>query len=148
MAVLYRNDLKNRYTVRIKRNPTFLTFCSKTKPREYGMGRREENSDFVCMVCQKQVVAIERCGYRNHCPFCLSSLHLDGLVPGDRKSSCRGVMRASRLKHSGRKGWQIVHQCVKCGHERSNLIAEDDDWEEVVKLSRVISQSRRGGERP
>ena len=44
--------------------------------------------DFVCTVCGQQV---EGNGYTNHCPKCLSSLHVD-INPGDRASSCYGVM--------------------------------------------------------
>jgi DNA-directed RNA polymerase subunit RPC12/RpoP len=114
-------------------------FCSTTNPREYGMGKKEENTDFVCIVCQKYVMSLKRGSYRNHCPFCLSSLHVDALIPGDRESSCHGIMKAYRLKYNGKKGWQIVHKCLKCGHEKLNLIAEgdvqSDDWSEIVKLS-------------
>ena len=30
--------------------------------------------------------------HRNHCPYCLYSLHVDGRVPGDRDSECRSRM--------------------------------------------------------
>jgi DNA-directed RNA polymerase subunit RPC12/RpoP len=103
------------------------------------MGKKEENTDFECMVCQKQVMKLQNGSYRNHCPFCLSSLHVDEKVPGDRKSACLGIMIGDQLKFSGKKGWQIVHKCKKCGTEKVNKIAEgdnqSDDWAEVVKLT-------------
>ncbi len=46
---------------------------------------------FVCKVCGRTVPP-EGAGseYRNHCPYCLSSLHLD-TVPGDRAAGCGGT---------------------------------------------------------
>ncbi|MBA2368181.1 MAG: RNHCP domain-containing protein [Candidatus Protochlamydia sp.] len=77
--------------------------------------------------------------YRNHCPFCLSSLHVDEKIPGDRKSSCQGIMKASQSRYTGKKGWQIVHVCLKCGQKKLNLIAEgdvqSDDWSKIIELS-------------
>jgi hypothetical protein len=104
------------------------------------MGRKEENSHFMCAVCEQQVMPLRHGSYRNHCPFCLSSVHVDDVTPGDRKSLCHGIMRANRLKFSGKKGWQIVHTCMKCGVEKRNKIAEgdaqSDDWSKIVQLSR------------
>lgn len=103
------------------------------------MGKKQENTQFICAVCQKQILPLHNGSYRNHCPFCLSSLHVDDVYPGDRSSPCQGIMKASRLKHSSKKGWQIVHKCLNCGKEQLNIIAagdvQSDDWEEIVKLS-------------
>jgi hypothetical protein len=103
------------------------------------MGKKEENTNFECAVCRSCVIPLQHGSYRNHCPFCLSSLHVDDAIPGDRKSLCHGIMKAYRLKYSGKKGWQILHKCQKCGQEKLNLIAEgdaqSDDWSMIVKLS-------------
>ena len=47
---------------------------------------------FVCKVCGRTVIP-ENAGsdHRNHCPNCLSSLHVD-IDPGDRASDCGGIM--------------------------------------------------------
>ena len=47
---------------------------------------------FTCKVCGR-LVTPEGAGssHRNHCPYCLSSLHVD-IEPGDRASDCGGVM--------------------------------------------------------
>jgi hypothetical protein len=104
------------------------------------MGKKEENSHFICVVCLQHVMPLRNGSYRNHCPFCLSSLHVDDLIPGDRKSICHGIMSACRVKFNGKKGWQIVHKCMKCGTEKVNMIAEGDvqadDWIQIVLLSR------------
>ncbi len=102
------------------------------------MGKKEENTPFICAICNQDVRALENGSYRNHCPFCLGSIHVDN-KPGDRNSTCNGVMVACRLNYNGKKGWQIIHQCQKCGVEKANKIAEEDsqpdDWEKLIKLS-------------
>ena len=103
------------------------------------MGKKEQNSHFVCVVCHQHVMPLRNGGYRNHCPSCLSSLHVDDCTPGDRKSHCHGIMKASSVKFSGKKGWQIVHTCLSCGVERVNKIAQgdiqSDDWMKIVRLT-------------
>jgi hypothetical protein len=75
-------------------------------------------------------------GYRNHCPFCLYSQHVD-ILPGDRRSVCGGVMEPSELRRGG-KGWQIVHRCQRCGEHRANVIAsagvQPDCGEAIAQL--------------
>lgn len=50
------------------------------------------NEAFVCKVCGRTAVP-QGAGsdHRNHCPNCLSSLHVD-IEPGDRASDCGGIM--------------------------------------------------------
>lgn len=102
------------------------------------MGKKEENTPFICVICNQHVRPLENGSYRNHCPFCLGSIHVDNM-PGDRSSTCHGVMVACRLKYSGKKGWQIIHRCQRCCVEKANKIAEEgsqsDDWEKLIKLS-------------
>lgn len=102
------------------------------------MSKKEENVDFFCVTCKKYVMPIESGSYRNHCPFCLTSIHVDN-KPGDRKSLCKGVMIPCKLVYHGNKGWQIVHLCQKCGEMKVNKIAEGcsqaDNWELIIKLS-------------
>ena len=53
--------------------------------------RRAENTAFACVHCGSAVPANTDGHYRNHCPYCLWSLHVDEL-PGDRASECRQPM--------------------------------------------------------
>jgi hypothetical protein len=50
------------------------------------------------------------------------------------------MMIACRLRHSGKKGWQIIHLCQKCGIEKANKIADGnvqpDDWTALIAISR------------
>lgn len=82
---------------------------------------------FVCKVCGAPV-APDGAGsqHRNHCPKCLSSLHVDQ-EPGDRASLCGGIM--DPVSVWVRKGgeWAVIHRCRLCGALSSNRIAADDN---------------------
>ena len=96
-------------------------------PRGRERGRRRDASDgFTCRHCGRAVSG-ESSGtrQRNHCPFCLWSLHVD-ITPGDRLQSCGGSMEpiAVWVKRDGE--WAIVHRCCSCGVLRSNRVAGDD----------------------
>ena len=86
------------------------------------MGRRRENTGFVCANCGEGVLALTNGSYRNHCPSCLFSRHVDQ-KPGDRLSDCGGLMRPVALRGS-KKGMQILHECTSCGLQRPNRVAE------------------------
>ena len=73
------------------------------------MGRKEENTGFVCRHCGREVLPLTGGSYRNHCPFCLYSLHVD-IIPGDRASECGGLMEPVGIIHNSGKGWQIVSE--------------------------------------
>jgi DNA-directed RNA polymerase subunit RPC12/RpoP len=90
------------------------------------VSRKTENTGFACAHCGAEVKPLTNGSYRNHCPYCLYSLHVDYL-PGDRAANCHGMMEPVRVIHHSKKGWQIVHRCLKCGTERVNRIAKDTD---------------------
>jgi len=70
--------------------------------------RKIEN--FTCNNCGTFVVGD---GYTNHCPNCLFSKHVD-ISPGDRKSSCKGLMEPIGIEMKD-KEIVIIHKCAKCG---------------------------------
>ena len=72
---------------------------------------------FTCSHCGVTVDVLRDGSYRNHCPKCLWSKHVDEEGPGDRGSSCKGLMEPVGCDFSGKKGWMIVHRCEKCGKE-------------------------------
>jgi len=81
---------------------------------------------FICAVCSRAVLPLESGGRnRNHCPHCLASLHLD-LRPGDRRSSCRGVMKPVGIWVQANREWSLLHRCERCGFIRANRVAADD----------------------
>ena len=90
------------------------------------------NEGFQCIVCDTSVPPASS-GYRNHCPRCLSSLHVDRF-PGDRAEACAAIMDPVGL--SRRHGaWVIAHRCRACGRVRNNTVAADDVWERLVEVS-------------
>lgn len=94
------------------------------------------NKSFACNFCGKQIPPHKHGSCRNHCPFCLHSKHVDGNIPGDRSSSCHGLMDPINVEHNEKKGEVIVFRCTKCGKEHRNKIAPDDSrgaLEELVK---------------
>ena len=91
---------------------------------------RKVDEDFHCAACDRLVHGN---GYTNHCPACLTSLHVD-IQPGDRAAGCGGLMPPVRVKRDGKKGLVILHRCELCGHEKWNRAAPDDDPEELGLL--------------
>lgn len=93
--------------------------------------KRQE--DFTCINCGEKV---KGSGYTNHCPNCLFGMHVDEGVPGDRESSCRGVMKPIGLDKKGDE-YVIIHKCVKCGKVTKNKASKDDNFEETMRLSKL-----------
>ena len=76
---------------------------------------------------------------RNHCPYCLSSLHLD-VNPGDRASDCGGIMDPVKAEPDPRHGFVIYHRCRKCGAVKRNRAALDprgecDNMDLLIELT-------------
>jgi hypothetical protein len=108
------------------------------------MKMQPRNEGFICEFCQKKVDPIEfGGGYRNHCPKCLCSKHVDADVPGDRNSLCFGLMKPIGVFTRRTGEYVLVHKCESCGFERYNRIAGDDDFDLVTKLSVVPIRIRK-----
>ncbi len=73
--------------------------------------------------------------HRNHCPNCLTSLHVDRRVPGDRASDCHGRMEALGMSVRPDGEWMIIHECLSCGELSANRIAGDDNALAVLRLA-------------
>ena len=90
---------------------------------------------FTCKVCGRLVVP-EYAGssHRNHCPNCLSSLHVDE-EPGDR-AACRGGIM-DPIGVWVRKGgeWAVIHRCRRCGKLDSNRVAADDNPMKLMSIA-------------
>ncbi|MEK7528574.1 MAG: RNHCP domain-containing protein [Patescibacteria group bacterium] len=92
------------------------------------------NDPFVCQKCGEQNPPAGK-SYRNHCRRCLCSLHVDEGTPGDRMSTCRGLMFPVAAGVHSRKEYEITHECVKCGKRIPNKAAPDDNMDLIIKLS-------------
>ncbi len=93
---------------------------------------KKNDSGFTCANCGSDVPPLGRTS-RNHCPHCLHSLHLD-INPGDRAADCGGLMQPVGAEVTG-KGYVIIHRCLSCRAVRRNKAAEDDDLEEIIRLT-------------
>lgn len=97
------------------------------------------NQPFECVECGASVPPLAGGGYRNHCPYCLHSLHVD-INPGDRANPCRGVLEPVAVEHAQKKGWVIVYRCRACGATSRNRAALadpacPDDFALIVALA-------------
>ncbi|MFV0400298.1 MAG: RNHCP domain-containing protein [Oscillospiraceae bacterium] len=112
-----------------ERYDTFLKMGGGTPGTDSGRDYRREacTESFTCKVCGNLVLP-EGAGsqHRNHCPKCLSSVHVDD-EPGDRAALCGGVMEAVSVWVRGGGEWAIIHRCKECGELSSNRIAADDN---------------------
>ncbi|GAA3538239.1 hypothetical protein GCM10022419_017760 [Nonomuraea rosea] len=81
--------------------------------------------------------------HRNHCPHCLTSLHVDHRIPGDRRAACRGRMAALSVSVRQDGEWLIIHDCQSCGELSANRIAGDDNARALLRIAiRPLSDTR------
>lgn len=90
---------------------------------------------FICENCGRSV-GPEGAGssHRNHCPYCLSSIHVDDR-PGDRAADCYGKMEAIGVWVRKGGEWALIHRCTRCGHLSSNRIAADDNQVKLISIA-------------
>ena len=96
------------------------------------------NESFTCVNCGKNIPLAEKT-CRNHCPYCFTSLHVDGDIPGDRASECKWIMYPVEyiLKNSD---YKILFVCSKCGKKHRNKRATDDIIENLPALIKSYNQ--------
>ncbi len=87
---------------------------------------------FTCLVCKKKVEPLNYTA-RDHCPYCLCSLHVDN-NPGDRANNCLGVLEPIDIEKGKKDTLKIVYKCNKCGIVKKNKAAIDDNYEEILKV--------------
>lgn len=109
---------------------------NKRKRYEKGYYKTHSFKDsFTCKVCGRPVVSAGAgSNHRNHCPNCLSSLHLD-IEPGDREADCGGVMEPIGMWVRKNGEWAIIHRCRMCGHLSSNRVAADDNPMKLMSIA-------------
>jgi len=90
----------------------------------------KKEEDFVCKVCGTKVKGT---GYTNHCPNCLFSLHVDEISPGDRLSSCKGLMEPIKAEIENGE-YTLTHKCQICKKVIKNKTSPEDNFEEILKL--------------
>lgn len=90
---------------------------------------KRKKEDFVCRNCRERVAGS---GFTDHCPKCLWSRHSD-VNPGDRQAICKGMMRPISAEKKG-EGFFIRYCCQKCNYLYQVKAAENDDFEQIIKL--------------
>ena len=101
----------------------------------------KNDNSFVCVNCGKTVGKLKYTS-RDHCNYCLYSLHVD-IYPGDRANDCKGLLKPVNVTIDGKKGKQIVYKCKKCGATVKNIVALDDNEDEIYRV--IEEYSRNGG---
>lgn len=130
-----------------RRNRGDETDFSRPKQRDISSpgGRKnfiKNDAGFVCAHCGMTVEPLGSSS-RDHCPFCLYSLHVD-VIPGDRASECGGQLVPVAAEVDSRRGFMIIYRCKKCGAIKRNKSAHDakvqpDDMDLLIALT-----ARRG----
>lgn len=87
---------------------------------------------FKCMNCGMVVDTLNYTA-RDHCPRCLYSRHVD-VMPGDRQNKCMGLMMPIGIEKY-KNTYKIIYKCLSCGEVHKNIMAQDDDYDMIVKLS-------------
>ena len=87
---------------------------------------------FTCYNCGQEVKPL---GYtaRDHCPNCLYSKHVD-IMPGDRLNTCKGLMKPIGIEKY-KNTYKIIYRCSKCHQIHKNIMANDDNYDLIIKLS-------------
>ncbi len=98
----------------------------------------KNDSGFLCAHCGKEVLPLGKSS-RNHCPFCLFSLHVD-ILPGDRANDCGGLLEPVAALADPKKGYILIHRCKRCGKLVRNRAAHDalvqpDDLQKIIALT-------------
>ncbi len=97
-----------------------------------------KNEAFRCENCAEHVPPASS-GCRNHCPFCLTSKHVD-VFPGDRANPCQGLLRAISYHLDSKKGLMLDFKCDSCGALTRNIANRSDpvcpdNYEKILSLS-------------
>ena len=90
------------------------------------------DENFNCLNCGYEVKKLNYTA-RDHCPNCLYSRHVD-ILPGDRKNTCQGLMEPIGIEKY-KNTYKIIYRCTKCHQIHKNIMADDDNYDLIVKLS-------------
>jgi len=87
---------------------------------------------FICENCHQDVPTLNYTA-RDHCPYCLFSKHVDNF-PGDRSNPCHGLLAPIGIEKY-KNTYKIIYKCQKCQQIHKNIMANDDNFELIIKLS-------------
>jgi len=90
------------------------------------------DENFICENCGSEVNKLNYTA-RDHCPNCLYSKHVD-INPGDRNNPCKGLLEPIKIEKF-KDTYKIIYKCKKCKELHKNIIASDDNFDLIIKLS-------------
>lgn len=94
------------------------------------------DESFICDNCKKEVNKLEYTA-RDHCNHCLYSKHVD-ILPGDRQNTCHGLLEPISIEKY-KNTYKIIYKCQKCHQIHKNIMADDDNFELIIKLSTLTN---------
>lgn len=91
------------------------------------------DEEFICDNCNKHILPL---GYtaRDHCNYCLYSKHVD-ILPGDRMNPCKGLLKPIGIEKF-KNTYKIIYKCEKCKELHKNIMANDDNYDLIIELSK------------
>lgn len=92
------------------------------------------DEEFICENCGNNVPTLNYTA-RDHCPYCLYSKHVDNM-PGDRSNECEGLLWPIGIEKF-RDTYKINYACEKCNEHRKNIMANDDNMDLIIELSKI-----------
>ena len=95
------------------------------------------DEEFICENCGKKVDKLNYTA-RDHCPYCLYSKHVD-IMPGDRKNKCCGLLIPISIEKY-KNTYKIIYKCKNCRQIHKNIIAADDNFDEILKIMQKPSK--------
>ena len=90
------------------------------------------DESFICENCGYKVDKLNYTA-RDHCPNCLYSKHVD-IMPGDRANKCGGLLEPIGIEKY-KNTYKIIYKCSKCQKIHKNIMANDDNYDLIIKLS-------------
>ena len=87
---------------------------------------------FTCENCHEYINPLNYTA-RDHCNHCLYSKHVD-INPGDRANTCHGLLVPIDIEKF-KNTYKIIYKCQKCGMIHKNIMAVDDNMDEIIKIS-------------
>jgi DNA-directed RNA polymerase subunit RPC12/RpoP len=119
----------------------------KQQTRYLNQNINKDETYFICAHCGAPVNTwAPGTRQRNHCPYCLHSIHID-ITPGDRRELCRGLMEPIGLWARSGGDMALLHRCKTCGALRSNRLAGDDDEDRLRQIAREALDAVLAGAR-
>ena len=96
----------------------------------------KNDNSFICENCGSNVEPLKYSS-RDHCNICLYSKHVD-INPGDRLNNCKGLLVPIGIEKF-KDTYKIVYKCNKCNTIHKNIMANDDNMDKIIEISKTPS---------